>query len=91
MTNYLSPAKRAEKINARTRFRYGQKVSYKPGVGTYGYEDIVGPDGRVSATVIGLTPTRVRIRIDCGEFGGIQVRAVDASSLNPVDRHDEGK
>jgi len=66
-------------------FVVGQRVRYRPGKGTYGYEPAVEPDGRVSAAVIGMTPTRVRIRFNCPVAPGLPPRwierAVDAASL----------
>lgn len=63
-----------------------QRVRYRPGHGTYGYEDAIEQDGRIPATVIGHTPTRVRIRFNVPSHSGIFrprtiERAVDAASL----------
>lgn len=63
-------------------FQVLQSVRYKPGGGTYGYEDGVEQDGRIPAVVIGHSPTRVRIKFACG--GRVIVRCVDAASLRRV-------
>jgi hypothetical protein len=63
-------------------FTIGQRVRYKPGHGTYGYEDVVDADGRVPGEVIGHSRTRVRVVLTLGSRRGQQVtRAVDAASL----------
>lgn len=66
-------------------FTIGQAVRYKPGFGTYGYEDAIrqSPDGRLSAVVIGFSKTRVRVRI-VADLGRIVTRCVDAQSLSAV-------
>lgn len=64
-------------------FQYGQQVRYKPGYGTYGYEEVIEADGRIPAEVIGRTKTRVRIKFKLTEFGTTS-RAVDAASLQSV-------
>jgi hypothetical protein len=61
-------------------FTVGQPVRYRPGYGTYGYEQVIEADGRIPAKVIGLTPSRVRIQFKLTEFGSVK-RAVDAASL----------
>jgi hypothetical protein len=62
-------------------FTIGQTVRYRPGVGTYGYEDVPrDSSGRILATVVGHTRTRVRIEFRMLEFGFTK-RAVDAASL----------
>lgn len=66
------------------KFTKGQRVRYKPGVGTYGYEDTVEADGRVPGIVVGFTRTRVRVQMRCDR--GPIARAVDAASLEPVNR-----
>jgi hypothetical protein len=63
-------------------FAVGQAVRFKPGVGTYGYEDATGEDGRVPARVVALTDKRVRIEFP--EHKWLKVRAVDAASLVAV-------
>ena len=72
-------------------FTIGQAVRYKPGSGTYGYEDLLEQDGRVPAVVVGLTPirrdtgsSRVRIKFTTGRIAG-KTRAVDATSLKNVE------
>lgn len=63
------------------KFKSGDLVRYKPGNGTYGYEDVLDADGRVDCTVVGFTTTRVRVRVDHpGRMQG-SVRVVDAASL----------
>lgn len=66
----------------RRSFKVGDQVWYKPGFGTYGYEDVVDATGRVAAEVIGYSPTRVRIRT-FNNRGAVD-RAVDAASLKLV-------
>lgn len=63
------------------KFTIGQSVTYKPGFGTYGYEDTLQgcPGGRIPCTVEGFTRTRVRIRVQTDR--GMETRAVDAGSL----------
>jgi len=68
------------------RLPVGQAVRYKPGSGTFGYEDVLGADGRIEGIVIGHSPTRTRVRLtlDFSRIGGrIQTvsRYVDAASL----------
>lgn len=58
----------------------GDCVRYRPGAGTYGYEDALGPDGRVPGVVVGFTPTRIRVRLTL-DLGREIIRAVDAESL----------
>lgn len=68
----------------KCEFEVGDQVRYKPGQGTYGYEHLLEADGRVPATVVGHTNTRVVIEIGkaIGGAGGINKRrTVDASSL----------
>lgn len=60
-------------------FNVGDKVRYKPGYGTYGYEDVLEADGRVPGEVRGHT--RTRVRISTRNNAGTLVRAVDAASL----------
>jgi len=66
-------------------FQIGQAVRYKPGFGTYGYEDALAssPDGRIAGVVIGHSPTRVQVRLTI-DLGRIVTRAVDARSLTPA-------
>lgn len=68
------------------KFKVGDAVRYRPGYGTYGYEDCLGEDGRVAGIVCGHTPTRVRVEltIDLRRIGGrvrTERRAVDPASL----------
>jgi len=61
-----------------------QRVRYRPGYGTYGFEDAVQADGRIPAVVVGHTPTRVRVRFTVPMVGSkprTVDRAVDAASL----------
>lgn len=68
-------------------FRAGQAIRYKPGTGTYGYEDAVEPDGRIPGVVVNRTEThriRVQLTIDRRRIGGLVstiTRCVDAASL----------
>lgn len=78
------PAKAA--ITEPHVFAVDERVRYKPGCGTYGYEDILGPDGRLAGVVVGHTRTRVRVRLtlDFSRIGGRvqhKERCVDAASL----------
>ena len=61
----------------------GQAVRYKPGTGTYGYEESIEADGRIPAVVQGFTRTRVRIDMTLTVAGRKtkKLRAVDAASL----------
>lgn len=63
-------------------FAPGQRVRFKPGVGTYGYEDCIEPDGRLAAIVVGHTPTRVRIELQGNHRRALDRVAVDAASLS---------
>ncbi len=66
----------------RSTFPIGQAVRYKPGFGTYGYEDCLEADGRVPAVVVGYTNTRVRLELTLALRGGSRVRtSVNAASL----------
>lgn len=76
-------------------FAVDQRVRYKPGTGTYGYEDYLDADGRIPAVVIGHSPTRVRIRLTpmtterantaqgFRVFDPTKTVCVDAASLRP--------
>lgn len=70
-----------------TTFAVGQAVRYKPGTGTYGYEDALAEstDGRIAGVVVGHSPTRVRVALVL-ERGRTVTRSVEASSL----KHTEG-
>ena len=72
------------------KFSIGDCVRYKPGYGTYGYEDALGSDGRISGVVVGHSRRRVRVRLNL-DLGRIVTRCVDASSLKPaaLDRETE--
>lgn len=61
--------------------RVGEIVRYKPGYGTYGYEDCLDQDGRVEGIVDSFTRTRVRIKLTGDHRMKGQLRAVDAASL----------
>jgi hypothetical protein len=64
----------------RVHFAPGSRVRYKPGIGTYGYEDLVEePDGRIPAHVLGFTVSRIRIEFYRGR-SPIR-RAVEKGSL----------
>lgn len=60
-------------------FERHEAVRYRPGTGTYGYEDGIQEDGRIPATVVGHSRTRVRIEFRCGPR--LITRCVDATSL----------
>jgi hypothetical protein len=64
-------------------FRVGQAIRYKPGNGTYGYEDALEADGRVQGIVLGHTPTRVRVQLELRTpaIRRSVTRSVDAASL----------
>lgn len=60
----------------------GQAIRYKPGTGTYGYEDALEDDGRLPGIVIGFSRTRVRVELTLAKRGRSKVtRCVDAASL----------
>lgn len=58
-------------------------MRYKPGYGTYGYEDALEADGRLPGVVIGLTPAgKIRVALTLAKRGGCTLqRSVDAASL----------
>lgn len=63
-------------------FAVGDRVRYRPGVGSYGFEDNLEDDGRVPAVVRGHTRTRVRIQLAATKGTARErVTAVDAASL----------
>jgi hypothetical protein len=62
-------------------FKVGDAVRYKPGFGTYGYEDVLQVDGRIAAVVIGFSPTRVQIKFTQSGRLKDRTRAVDVKSL----------
>lgn len=65
-------------------FERHQRVRYRPGKGTYGYEDVIEADGRIAAIVMGHSPTRVRIELQRKPIARSQIVCVDAASLSPV-------
>jgi len=67
-------------------FTIGQPVRYKPGFGTYGYEDALEADGRLPGVVIGSTPAgKVRVELLLVKrFHTTVVRTVAAASLEAV-------
>jgi len=69
-------------------FAIGDRVRYRPGSGTYGYDDGLGGDGRLGGRVIGLTPKRVRVELvmERGTRKGRRLTlSVDAASLARVE------
>ena len=64
-----------------TTLAVGTRIRYKPGTGTYGYEDDVEEDGRIPGIVMGFTSTRVRVRLTLRTRISVVMRAVDAKSL----------
>ena len=63
-------------------------VRYRPGQGTYGYEDALEAGGCLSGVVIGHTATRVRVRVTFRvgpRTGQTYERAVDRRSLQHGD------
>lgn len=62
------------------QFEIGQLVRYKPGSGTYGYEDVLEEDGRLPCVVAGFSRTRVRVQFLKGRLLHT-ARSVDAASL----------
>lgn len=66
----------------QVELKIGQMVRYKPGKGTYGYEDAIAAsfDGRVPGVVVGFTATRVRVRLTL-DSGRKRTRPVDPWSL----------
>lgn len=64
-------------------FSVDEVVRYKPGVGTYGYDDAIEADGRIPARVIGHSRSRVKITFAVTEYGITRSisRGVDAASL----------
>lgn len=73
------------------RFTVGQAVRYKPGFGTYGYEDSIETDGRFSGVIVGFTAQRVKVELTLTIAGRTvrKVRTVDAASLI-LDAHGGG-
>lgn len=65
-------------------FKIGDRVRYKPGVGTYNYEDVLEADGRVPGEVVGFTKSG-RVRVSMRNNGGPLTRGVDAASLTKAD------
>lgn len=64
-------------------FTRGDRVRYRPGTGTYGYEQALEADGRVPGVVLGFSRTRIRVQLFLTEFGRTRSlsRCVDAVSL----------
>jgi hypothetical protein len=63
-------------------FAVGDRIRYKPGIGTYGYEDVIEADGRLPGIVVGFSRTRVRVELQLAKRNNTTVRrAVDAASL----------
>ncbi len=67
----------------RTLFPLGSHVRYKPGYVNYPWVDSLEEDGRLLGTVVGHTPTRVRVRLQVRIAGRVNSRdaAVDVESL----------
>jgi hypothetical protein len=68
-------------------FQIGDQVRYRPGTGTYGYEDVLEADGRLPGVVVGFSRTRVRVELTLRRLGRTLTRqkCVDAGSLMKVD------
>lgn len=47
----------------REKFPIGQAIRYRPGQGTYGYEDCVEADGMLPGIVRGHSMTRIRVEL----------------------------
>lgn len=64
-------------------FTIGQAIRYKPGFGTYGYEDVLEADGRIAGVVLGFSRTRIRVELQLTKrrAGSTVIRCVDAASL----------
>jgi hypothetical protein len=63
-------------------FQVGQHIRYRPGAGTYGYEDALEADGRLPGVILGFSTTRVRVELTLKKrWNQKVVRAVDAASL----------
>ena len=69
-------------------FRVGQAVRYRPGFGTYGYEDALEADGKIPGVVVGFTRTRVRVELALRGRGRLR-RSVAVESLTPVVENSE--
>lgn len=69
----------------KTKYAVGDRIRYRPGDGTYGYEETLdtSADGRIPGVVVGHTSTRVRVELSIVVAGRRQTmtRAVDAASL----------
>jgi hypothetical protein len=62
-------------------FTIGQPIRYRPGSGTYGYEDVVEADGRLPGVVIDVTLRgRIRIELTLAKRRGQTVRRTVAPS-----------
>lgn len=69
----------------REAFKVGQVIRYRPGSGTYGFEDCLEDDGRVPGVVRGHTETRVQVELTLTKRRGMTVRrAVNAEQLLTV-------
>lgn len=81
-TSRFRPRNRLKPQKA-TGLKVGDQVRYKPGVGTYGYEESLGDDGRIPGVITGFTPTRVQVDLTVlrGGVAGVQHATVDAASL----------
>lgn len=63
-------------------FKVGDQVRYKPGYGTYGYEDALDPDGRIPGVVTGQSARGFRVRLMLIKRNGLTLhRSVAAASL----------
>lgn len=70
----------------RRRLPIGARVRYRPGYGTYGFEDCLEADGRLPGVVRGYTETRVRIELTLAQrWGATVLRVVNAAQLTRED------
>lgn len=67
------------------KFKVGDGVRYRPGTGTYGYDDMLAADGRIAGEVVGFSATRVRVRLWSDRTARTVTRAVDAASLQKAE------
>jgi hypothetical protein len=64
------------------KFKVGDHVRYKPGYGTYGYEDVLEADGRIPGVVIGTSLRGFKVRLVLTKRNGVTLtRSVGAGSL----------
>lgn len=76
-SRYLLPS------TAAKRFPIGQAIRYKPGYGTYGYEDALEADGRLPGVVVGYSETRVRVELTLkNRYNAKILRCVNVESLS---------